>query len=89
MNEEKPAQRSSASIFLMGAAAGAVIALLYAPQSGAETRKLLAIKGKRLKEKTQDTIETAREFINDRKSELAAVFNSGQDAGHESKHKRS
>ncbi len=89
MSEEKAIQRSSVSIFLMGAAAGAVVALLYAPQSGVETRKLLAKKGKQLKEKTQETIETAQEFIHDRKSELAAVFDSGKDAGHDSKHKRS
>jgi gas vesicle protein len=88
MSEDK-SSRSSTSIFLMGAAVGAVIALLYAPKSGAETRKLLAKKGKELKSRAQESIETAQEFIHDRKEDLVAAFDSAKEAGHDSKHKRS
>jgi PAS domain S-box-containing protein len=68
---------------------GAGIALLYAPQSGKETRKLLAKKAAQLKDKAQDTIENAQEFISDRKADLAAVVHSGKEGGDHTKHKRS
>ena len=41
--------------FLTGAAIGAVVALLYAPASGKDTRKLLAKTGERGKEAIEDT----------------------------------
>jgi len=41
--------------FLTGAAIGAVVALLYAPNSGKETRKMLSKTGRRSKEAIEDT----------------------------------
>ncbi len=41
--------------FLTGAVLGAVVALLYAPSSGRETRDLLAKTGRRGKEAIEDT----------------------------------
>jgi gas vesicle protein len=89
MSEETSSQRSSLTIFAVGALIGAGIALLYAPQSGKDTRKLLAKKAKALKDKTQDTVESVQEFIHDRKADLAAVIDSGKDAVNDTKHKRS
>jgi gas vesicle protein len=88
MAEEKTPQRSSFTIFLAGAVIGAVVALLYAPQSGKETRKLLAKKGQQLKDKAQDTVEGAQEYLKDRTKDLAAVFDAGKDAIDHAKHKR-
>lgn len=45
---------------LIGGALGAALALLYAPQSGEETRGKLKEKGGELKDKTTDTYEKAR-----------------------------
>ena len=56
--------------FAIGAVAGAAIALLYAPQSGEETRKLIASKSKELKGKAQDALHDAKEFIDEKKSEI-------------------
>jgi gas vesicle protein len=89
MSEENTSQRSGFTIFAVGALIGAGIALLYAPQSGKETRKLIAKKARALKEKTQDTVESAQEFIKDRKAELVSAFTSEKDDAHETKHKRS
>ncbi len=44
---------------LIGGALGAALALLYAPQSGEETRGKLKEKGGELKDKTTDTYEKA------------------------------
>ena len=63
MSGEKTPQQSGFSIFVIGALVGAGVALLYAPLSGKETRKLLVKKGKLLRDKAQDTVETAEEFV--------------------------
>jgi gas vesicle protein len=89
MSEETPSQRSTFTIFAVGALIGAGIALLYAPQSGKDTRKLLAKKAKQLKDKAQDTVETAQEFISDRKADFAAIVHPGKEDGDQAKHKRS
>ncbi len=89
MSEEQPSPRSSFTIFAVRALIGAGIALLYAPQSGKETRKLLSKKARQLKDKAQDTVENAQEFISDRKADLAAVIHSGKEAADHAKHKRS
>jgi gas vesicle protein len=41
--------------FLTGAVIGAVVAILYAPKSGKDTRKLLSRTGRRGKEALEDT----------------------------------
>lgn len=88
MSEEQSSSRSGFTIFVVGALIGAGIALLYAPQSGKETRKLLAKKAKLLREKAQDTVENAQGFIKDRKKDLAAAIHSGKEIVDHAKHKR-
>ena len=46
--------------FLLGALSGAVVALLFAPQSGEETRTLIKDKSIELRDKAQQTAEQAR-----------------------------
>lgn len=46
--------------FLVGGVSGAVVALLYAPYSGRESRQLLQESGQKLKETALETMETAR-----------------------------
>jgi len=89
MSEETSPQRTSLTVFAVGALVGAGIALLYAPQSGKETRKLLAKKARQLKGKARDTVESAQEFIKDRKADFAAAIDSGKEAINDGKHKRS
>ena len=89
MSEENSSPRSGFKIFTVGALIGAGIGLLYAPQSGKETRKLLGKKAKLIKDKAQATVEYAQEFIKDRKAEVAAVFDSGKEIADPAKHHRS
>lgn len=89
MTQETPSSRSSFTIFAVGALIGAGIALLYAPQSGKETRKQLARKARQLKDKAQETIENTQEFISDRKADFAAVIHSGKETADHEKNKRS
>ena len=89
MSEVKSSPRSGFTTFAVGAIIGAGVALLYAPQSGKETRKLLARKGKQLRNKAQDTVESAQEFIHDRKADLSAAIHSGKEIVDHAKHKRS
>jgi len=46
---------------LLGGIAGAITALLLAPQSGEETRKVILDKSLELKEKALETVEDARQ----------------------------
>ena len=66
--------------FAVGALAGATLALLYAPRSGEETRKLIAAKGKELKGKAHDAIGDARDFIDGKKAEISAAVEAGKEA---------
>ena len=77
--------------FLAGAVIGVGAALLLAPQSGAETRKLLKTYAEKAEEEVLEkakearaTLETAIgqgwQFINEKKSVLAAAFEAGKEA---------
>lgn len=50
------------TFFLLGAATGAAIALLFAPQEGEETRKLLSQKANELKDKAANLKEKASDY---------------------------
>ena len=73
--------------FAIGALAGAGIALLYAPRSGKDTRKLIAEKGRELQGRATDAIEDARDFIDSKKAEIAAAVEAGKEAMREERAK--
>jgi|SwirhisoilCB1_FD_contig_31_2719082_length_431_multi_2_in_0_out_0_1 Gas vesicle protein len=56
-NENIGSYGSSLVIFLLGAAVGATVAILYAPMTGAETRAQIVDKAGTLKEKATDLKE--------------------------------
>lgn len=77
--------------FLAGAVIGAGAALLLAPQSGVETRRLLKNYAEKAEEEalekakeakaTMDTaIEQGKQFLNEKKTVLTAAFEAGRDA---------
>jgi gas vesicle protein len=49
----------------VGAAVGAAVAILYAPQSGPETRDYLRQKGSEFKDKTSAAVDTAKQRARD------------------------
>ena len=77
--------------FLAGAIIGAGAALLLAPQTGAETRRLLKNyaekaeeealeKAKEAKATIEKAVEQGKQFINEKKTVLTAAFEAGKEA---------
>jgi uncharacterized protein YjbJ (UPF0337 family) len=60
--------------FLAGAAAGAVIGLLYAPDKGSETRKKISEKSRELTDDLQETTNMAIDTINDLRERIMDVI---------------
>jgi gas vesicle protein len=69
--------------FLLGGIAGAVMALLYAPKSGKETRKDVARTVRRISDDTVDlmeeTFEEINDFANDLKEKASDLVEQGTD----------
>ena len=77
--------------FIMGAGVGALLALLYAPKTGQQTRKLIAkkaeegkdyltSKGREVKEQAEDLVDKGKEFVSKQKERLAEVIETGKEA---------
>jgi gas vesicle protein len=73
----------------IGALVGAGIALLYAPCSGKETRKLLKRRAGQLKDKAGDVLEGAKETIQHAKEGIANALDTGKEALHVDRTKHS
>ena len=84
--------------FVLGAFVGAVTALLLAPRSGEETRRLIADKargsadylasrGKDVAEKASGYIERGKETIQQQRDQLSAALEAGKQAYKEEKAK--
>jgi len=71
--------------FLLGAAAGAAVALLFAPAPGKDTREYLSEKAREGKEKAADTARQARETLNRQRENLSAAIERGRQAYREVK----
>ncbi|MFN4219715.1 MAG: YtxH domain-containing protein [bacterium] len=59
--------------FLIGVAVGTVIGILYAPQSGEETRKFISEKGTKTIEELNNKIHHLKEEIEKLKNEASKV----------------
>jgi gas vesicle protein len=84
--------------FVLGAFIGAATALLFAPRSGEETRRLLmakaregadlvANKTKSVMERTSDYVERGKDIIQQQRDQLAAAIEAGKHAYREEKDK--
>lgn len=62
-DQEENSGRSFAVGVLLGALVGAGVALLFAPQSGEETRRLIRKKTKRLAAQAEDKIDDIRDGV--------------------------
>jgi gas vesicle protein len=87
-----------ALFLLLGAAIGAAAALLFAPRSGVETRKLIATKAresadiiasrtKAVAGKTSEFVERGKEILQQQRGQLAAAIDAGKQAYREEKEK--
>ena len=77
--------------FLVGVGIGAVVALLLAPKTGEQTRKLIAkkaeegkdyvaSKGREFREQAEELVEKGKELVNKQKERLAEVLETGKEA---------
>jgi gas vesicle protein len=66
--------------FLVGAVTGAAVALLMAPASGEETRRILADKAREGRERAEEAARQGREFINRQRDTVNSAIERGRDA---------
>ena len=73
--------------FLLGAATGAAVALLYAPQEGEATRRIIAERAGDVKDKATDYTSTVASTARDKWGQLTDkatdIVNRGQGAAHD------
>jgi gas vesicle protein len=66
--------------FLLGAAAGVAVALLYAPQSGEKTREMLGEKAREGKKRATDLAEKAVDTFSQGRDQLTHAIERGKEA---------
>jgi len=66
--------------FVLGAIAGAAVALLMAPASGEETRRVLADKAREGRERASQAARQGREFVNRQKETVSSAIERGREA---------
>lgn len=66
--------------FVVGAIAGAAVALLFAPASGEETREFLSEKAREGREKAREAVEHGREFYQRQRDSVATAIDRGREA---------
>ena len=66
--------------FVLGALTGAAVALLMAPASGDEVRRVLAEKARDGREKANEAARQGREFINRQRETLSTAVERGREA---------
>ena len=75
--------RKIGGAFLLGGVIGAAVALLYAPNSGAQTRKEISRTARRVKNSAadliEDTIEDVNDFTTDLRKKASDVIDQGVD----------
>jgi len=66
--------------FLIGAVAGAAVALLYAPATGAETREYLGEKAREGRDRAVQAAEKGRQAVKDGRETLVDAIERGREA---------
>jgi gas vesicle protein len=66
--------------FVLGAITGAAVALLMAPASGEETRRVLADKAREGRERASEAARQGRDFVNRQKETFSSAIERGREA---------
>jgi gas vesicle protein len=66
--------------FMLGAIAGAAVALLVAPASGEETRRKLGEKAREGRDKAGEAARQGREFLRTQREGISTAFERGKEA---------
>jgi gas vesicle protein len=79
------------TFFLVGLGLGALVGVLFAPQSGEDTRKYLSQKAdegrqyaqrkaREIRERAEDAVEHGKDVIDRQRESLSAAFDAGKEA---------
>ena len=66
--------------FMLGAIAGAAVALLVAPATGEETRRKLGEKAREGRDKASEAARQGREFLRNQRDGISTAFERGKEA---------
>ncbi len=66
--------------FMMGAIAGAAVALLFAPATGEETREFIGQKAREGRDKARDAVEQGREVYQRNREGVTTAIERGREA---------
>jgi gas vesicle protein len=66
--------------FVLGAVTGAAVALLMAPASGGDTRRVLSDKAREGRERAEQAARQGREFLNRQRETLNSAIERGREA---------
>ena len=78
--DESGAAGSIVVAFVLGAVTGAAVALLMAPASGEETRRILSERAREGRDRAGDAARQGREFINRQRDTIATAVERGREA---------
>jgi gas vesicle protein len=71
--------------FVLGALAGAAVALLVAPSSGEETRRMLGERAREGRDKAEEAARQSREFLDRQRQNLSNAVERGREAYHQAR----
>ena len=71
--------------FVLGAMTGAAVALLMAPATGEEMRRILGEKAREGRERANEAAHQGREFLNRQRTHIATAVERGRDAYHQAR----
>lgn len=66
--------------FLLGAVSGAVVALLYAPAKGSETREYIGERAKEGRQRAAEAVEKGRQAVHQGRETLTSAIERGREA---------
>ena len=66
--------------FILGALTGAAVALLVAPQSGEETRRMIGDKAREGADRAAEAARQGRDMLNRQKQNIASAYERGREA---------
>jgi gas vesicle protein len=66
--------------FVLGAVAGAAVALLFAPATGEETREYLGRRARDSRDRARDAAEQGREFYQRQRDNVTSAIERGREA---------
>ncbi|HSL21662.1 MAG TPA: YtxH domain-containing protein [Vicinamibacterales bacterium] len=78
--DEGPGGGSLIAAFVIGAMTGAAVALLLAPASGEEVRRIISDKAREGRDKAEEAARQGREFVQKQREHIVSAVDRGREA---------